>query len=105
MKTEITKVNKAEFTSLKMAEITSKRHDNVMRDIRDEVSQIGDDLAALIFESSFIIKDLPNGGSKKIESYNMTKAGWLQIGARYDAKTRYSIISYANKLEKENTGK
>ena len=32
--------------------------------------------------------------------YKLTKEGWLQIAARYDAKTRFALISYINKLEK-----
>jgi hypothetical protein len=29
--------------------------------------------------------------------YSMGKKGWLQMGARYDAKTRYAIIDFIEK--------
>ena len=31
--------------------------------------------------------------------YCMTEKGWLQMGARYDAKTRFALIDYVHKLK------
>jgi len=88
---------KEKFTSLKMAELTGKSHRHVVRDIKDEISQIGEQISLSIFGLS----DYKNSRGKKYHMYNMTKAGWLQLGARYDAKTRFTLISYADKLEGE----
>lgn len=86
-----------DFSSLKVAEITGKRHDNVMRDIDDEIEKIGHDNAALIFE----VCTYKAANGKQISMYKMNKNGWLQIGARYDAQTRFTLISYVDKLEQK----
>ena len=82
-----------ELTSLKVAEVTGKRHANVMADIRDEMSklQLSDNQQELIFKLSYHTQKIPNGGTKQIPIYNLTEDGWLQIGARYDAKVRYPV--------------
>ena len=88
-----------ELTSLKMAELTGKKHKNVMRDIKDEIEKLGipDNFNQLIFE---LVEYTDKKGETR-PMYKMTKEGWLQIGARYDAKIRYTLISYVNKLEND----
>jgi len=41
------------LTSLEVAEITGKRQDNVLSDIRDEISKLGVERAALIFQEGY----------------------------------------------------
>lgn len=45
--------NRNTLTSLDVAEITGKRHDNILADIRDEISKLGSERAALIFQESY----------------------------------------------------
>lgn len=96
---ELSNIKQSEYTSLKMAEITGKRHDNIMRDIKDEISQLGEEKALLIFEESIYT----NSNNRSMPMFSMTEEGWLQMGARYDAKTRYTIISYNKKLKEKFT--
>ena len=51
--------NKNTLTSLDVSEITGKRHDNILADIRDEISKLGTERAALIFQESYY-KDANN---------------------------------------------
>jgi len=95
---ELMKVS-GELTSLKVAEVTGKLHKNVMRDISDEISKIGSEISQLIFEPS----NYTDKRGKNYPMYKMTEDGWLQIGARYDAKVRYAMIQYMRKLEQPKT--
>ncbi|MGL5426641.1 MAG: Rha family transcriptional regulator [Cetobacterium sp.] len=84
------------MTSLQVAELTGKRHDNVMRDIEDESEKLGVEISQLIFEES----DYLNERGKTYKVYNLSKKGALQLGARYDAKTRFKMIEKIEELEK-----
>lgn len=99
------------FTATKMAEITKKQKMHVIRDIKDEVKSVFgvevaqsndsqddpnlDDAVCQLFTFSF-----DNRGY--VSEVFMTEKGWLQMGARYDAKTRFAIIDYMDKLKAEN---
>jgi Rha family phage regulatory protein len=89
------KVSGDTYTSLQMAEITGKRHSEILRDIRDEMSKLGEAISLSIFAQS----DYVNDRGQKQPMYQMGKKGWLQMGARYDAKTRYAIIDFVEKME------
>ena len=45
------------MTSLEIAEITGKRHDNVLADIRDEIKKLGANLGLLIFQETNYINE------------------------------------------------
>jgi anti-repressor protein len=85
--------NEQNFTSLKLAEVSGKRHDNVLKDIADESAKLGTEIAALIFEGT----SYTDKSNRQSQMYNLTEKGWLQMGARYDAQVRYAIIDYAEK--------
>lgn len=61
-------------TSLIVAQVFGKEHKNVLRDI--ESLSCSDSFRTLNFELSFIIRNLPNGGSKQEKMYEMTKDGF-----------------------------
>lgn len=86
------------MSSIEIAELTGKEHKNVMRDIRTLLEQ---GVQELNFEPSFIIRDLPNGGSKQDPCFNLTKKGCLILASGYDAKLREKIISRWEELEIE----
>ncbi len=92
---KLIKLNEEKLTSLKLAEITNKRHDHIMRDIKDEISQIGEKLSLPIFGES----DYTNNRGKIYPMFKITKRGWLQMGARYDAKIRFAIIDYVENID------
>ena len=86
------------MSSIEIAELTGKEHKYVMRDIRTLLEQ---GVQELNFEPSFIIRDLPNGGSKQDPCFNLTKKGCLILASGYDAKLREKIISRWEELEIE----
>ena len=45
--------NKNTLTSLDVAEITGKEHKNILSDIRDEISKLGEKRGRLIFQQSY----------------------------------------------------
>lgn len=86
------------MTSLDIAELTGKRHDHVMRDIRNEIKALGDKLGQPIFgESSYI-----NSQNKKQPCYSFGKPGAMQLALKYDAKTRYKVIKRIDELENKS---
>lgn len=87
------------MSSLEIAEITGKRHAHVMRDIRNLLEQ---GVQESNFGLSFIIRELPNGGSKKGPVYNLTKKGSLILASGYDALLRERIIDRWEVLETEH---
>ena len=89
---------KETMSSIEIAELTGKEHKNVMRDIRTLLEQ---GVQELNFEPSFIIRDLPNGGSKQDPCINLTKKGCLILASGYDANLREKIISRWEELEIE----
>ncbi|MGL5051710.1 MAG: phage regulatory protein/antirepressor Ant, partial [Fusobacteriaceae bacterium] len=86
---------KVAMTSLQIAELTGKLHANIIRDIEDETNKLGVEIAGIIFEVSSY-KD-KNNQSRKM--YNLTRDGAMQLGARYDAVTRFKMIQRINELE------
>lgn len=71
-------------TSLIIAEVFEKRHDNVLRDI--ENLEIDDDFRLLNFEEMFITKQLPNDGLRKDPYYNITRDGFTFLVMGYTGK-------------------
>lgn len=88
---------KVAMTSLQVAEITGKEHSKVMRDIEDEANKLGVDISQAIFGES----EYKNERGKTYRMYNLSREGAMQLGARYDAKTRYKMIKRINELEAE----
>ena len=87
---------KSTMTSLEIAELTGKEHKNVMRDIRNILEQ---GVCQLNFEPSYYKQPLPNGGTKNVSCYNLTKKGCLILASGYDAVLREKIINRWEELE------
>ena len=87
------------LTSLEVAEITGKRHDNVLSDIRDEISKLGAERAVLIFQEGYY-KDANN---QSRPMFLLNYKGVLQLGARYNAETRFKLIEKIEQLQKPMT--
>ncbi|WP_080875586.1 phage regulatory protein/antirepressor Ant [Oceanobacillus timonensis] len=83
------------MTSLDIAEIVGKEHKNVMRDIRNEIEDLGNESAQLIFEPGSY-KDKNN---QKRPYYEFGKDGAMQLALKYDAKTRFRVIKRIEELE------
>jgi len=83
------------YNSLMMAKVTGKNHQHIMRDIRDEIDSLGEVIGLSIFGHTSYL----DNQNRPQPMFLMEKKGWLQMGARYDAKIRYAIIDYVDKLE------
>lgn len=90
------------MTSLQIAEITNKRHDAVLRDIRNLLEQ---GVQPHNFVELFNIRQLPNGGSKQEPYYRLTKTGCLILASGYNAILREKIINRWIELETANQPK
>lgn len=85
---------KETMCSTEIAELTGRRHDNIIRDIRGLLSQ---GVAVLNFEEG-TYKDANN---QNRPCYNLTKKGCLILASGYDALLREKIIDRWEELEKE----
>ena len=83
------------MTSLDIAEVTGKKHQHVMRDIRLEIEELGEEVSQSIFGQSTYI----NGRGREYPCYQFGKDGAMQLALKYDAKTRYNVIKYVDELE------
>ena len=59
------------MTSLEVAEITGKKHKNIIRDIKDETDKLGVEIGRNIFEPSYYI----NSQNKKQPMFELTLDG------------------------------
>ena len=86
------------MTSLEIAEVTGKQHAHIMRDIRKLLEQG-------VSESNFGLTSYrqaqPNGGSKDVPMYQLTKKGCLILASGYDALLREKIINRWEELENQ----
>ena len=97
MKNEIVKKEIYEIvTSLEIAEIIEKEHKTILRDIRNEIKQLGDEKA----ENNFVLGYYKDKNNQDRPMYNITKIGALQLAARYDAVVRYNLIERVMELSK-----
>ena len=91
--------NRNTLTSLDIAEITGKEHKNILSDIRDEISKIGEERGRLIFQQSCYT----NLQNKQQPMFLLNYKGVLQLGARYSAETRFKLIEKIEQLQKSMT--
>jgi len=86
--------NKISMTSRDIAELTGKRHDHVMRDIRLEIEALGE-IDAPIFGAV----DYKDKKGEKRPMYSFGKKGAMQLALKYDAVTRFKVIEKIEELE------
>ena len=82
------------ITSLEVAELTGKRHDQVLRDIRNIVSQL-DEIAL----HNFVGGSYKDAQNQERPMFNLTKEGCLCLVSGYDANLRMKIINRWKELE------
>jgi len=98
MTTEIMTINQS-ITSMQIAEITGKRHADILRDIRDESEKL--QKSNIGTERKFALSERTDPTGRKIPYYILSKEGVLQLAARYDAVTRAKLIELAMKAEQQ----
>lgn len=72
------------MSSLEIAELTGKRHDNIVRDIRSLLKQ---GVSHLNFEESSYKQPQPRGGYKELPCFELTKKGCLILAFQILLKT------------------
>lgn len=83
------------MTSIELADITGKRHDNVLADVRKEIDSLGDEGLLIFKESSY-----RNSQNKEQPCYEFGRDGAMQLALKYDAITRRKVILKLEELEK-----
>lgn len=87
------------LTSLEVAQIAGKEHKNILADIRDEISKLGEERGWLIFQPTTYIDNFNRSQPMFLLNYK----GVLQLGARYNAETRFKLIEKIEQLQKPMT--
>ena len=88
------------ITSIEISEITGKQHSNILRDIRNLVSQIKE-IDGFNFE---LVNYLDSKGEIR-PMYSLTKKDCLLLSSGYDALLRAKIINRWEELELKNMPK
>lgn len=86
------------MSSLEIAELTGKRHDAILRDIRNLLKQ---GVSAHNFVETSYKQPQPRGGYKELPCFGLTKKGCLILASGYDAVLREKIIDRWESLEME----
>jgi len=87
------------MTSMEIAEVTGKRHADIMRDIRDESEKL--EAGGISGERKFALSSYTTEQNKEMPCYTLTKEGVLQLAARYDAVVRAKLIELAMEQDKQ----
>ncbi|MCG7388792.1 phage antirepressor KilAC domain-containing protein [Pantoea sp. ACRSB] len=85
------------MSSLEIAELCEKRHDNVMRDITSMLTELG--VGLLSFEDTYINKQ--NG--QEYRCFNLPKDLTLTLVAGYNVRLRHAIVTRWQELERSNS--
>lgn len=86
------------LTSLEIAELTNKEHNHVMRDIRNIVAELGDEIGTSTFGQS----SYTNSQNKILPMYVLDKKASLILASGYNVLLRAKIIDRWEELENSN---
>ena len=91
------------MTSLEIAELTGKQHKNVMQAIRN-MEPAWEKVQGLKFQLSSRIYNLPNGGTKEVPCYVLTKTECLYIATKFNDEARAKLVLRWEELERAHRG-
>ena len=89
------------MTSLEIAELTGKQHKNVMQAIRN-MEPAWEKVQGLKFQLSSRIYNLPNGGTKEVPCYVLTKTECLYIATKFNDEARAKLVLRWEELERRS---
>lgn len=88
------------MTSIQIAEVTGKRHCEVLRAIRN-MEPAWEKITLRKFASRIKINELANGVLREIPYYELTKTECLYIATKFNDEARARLILRWEELEKE----
>jgi phage regulator Rha-like protein len=86
------------MTSLEIAELTGKQHKNIMQAIRN-MEPAWEKVQGLKFQLSSRTYQLPNGGTKEVPCYVLTKTECLYIATKFNDEARAKLVLRWQQLE------
>ena len=89
------------MTSLEIAELTGKQHKNLMRDIR-KMEIAWEKICGLKFELTSRTIVQPNGGTREVPCYQLTKTECLYIATKFNDEARAKLVLRWQELERAN---
>ena len=93
--------NTISMTTVEIAEMTGKRHDNVMRDSKRMLLELHGEKGLLIYEESYIHSQ----NNQKYSCYKLPKREVLILVSGYSILLRAAIIDRLDELENQNNFK
>ena len=88
------------MTSLEIAELTGKQHNHVMRDIRN-MEPAWEKVCGSKFGLTSRIIHQPNGGTREVPCYQLTKTECLYIATKFNDEARARLVLRWQELEME----
>ena len=99
METNIIHISQEQtMTSLEIAEVTGKQHKNLMRDIRN-MEPAWEKVCGLKFELTSRTIVQPNGGTREVPCYQLTKTECLYIATKFNDEARAKLVLRWQQLE------
>ena len=100
-KMEIQIINQQQtMTSLEIAELTGKQHKNVMQAIRN-MEPAWEKTCGLKFQLTSRTIVQPNGGTREVPCYQLTKTECLYIATKFNDEARAKLVLRWQELERE----
>ena len=100
--TKIININKVQtMTSLEIAELTGKQHKNVMQAIRN-MEPAWMKTCGLKFQLTSRTIVQPNGGTREVPCYQLTKTECLYIATKFNDEARAKLVLRWEELEMED---
>ena len=91
------------MTSLEIAELTGKQHKNVMQAIRN-MEPAWEKTCGLKFQLTSRAIVQPNGGTREVPCYQLTKTECLYIATKFNDEARARLVLRWEELELERLG-
>ena len=93
-------MNAQRMTSLEIAELTGKQHKNVMQAIRN-MEPAWEKTCGLKFQLTSRTIVQPNGGTREVPCYSLTKTECLYIATKFNDEARAKLVIRWQQLEQE----
>ena len=91
--------NVQHMTSLEIAELTGKQHKNVMQAIRN-MEPAWEKICGLKFQLTSRTIVQPNGGTREVPCYSLTKTECLYIATKFNDEARAKLVLRWEELER-----